>query len=139
MPNKSCAILSFSENSASAAAPITALTPWPSTYLYRIAQEAINNARKHGEADQVTISLRSSPKGLILKIRDNGIGIPKIPKKSGMGLSIMNRRASEIGATVSVRRGQKKGTVVTCTLPVRSQSGSQSVRSKSIRFFENEV
>lgn len=91
-----------------------------STYLYRITQEAINNARKHGEADRLTISLRSSLKGLILKIRDNGIGIPKIPKKSGMGLSIINRRASEIGATVSVRRGQKNGTVVTCTLPTRS-------------------
>ena len=89
-----------------------------STHLFRITQEAINNARKHGEADRVTIGLRNTPAGLTLTIRDNGIGIPvKLPKKTGMGLGLMKLRASEIGATLSVRRAGKHGTLVTCTLP----------------------
>ena len=89
-----------------------------STHLFRITQEAINNARKHGQADCVIIGLHHTPEGLMLTIEDNGVGIPvKKPKKSGMGLDIMKHRASEIGATVSVRRAGKCGTVVTCTLP----------------------
>jgi len=89
-----------------------------STHLFRITQEALNNARKHGEADRVTISLRNTLGGLVLKIRDNGIGIPVVlPTKPGMGLRIMNHRATEIGATLSVRRAIKGGTVVSCTLP----------------------
>lgn len=90
-----------------------------STHLFRIAQEAVNNARKHGRADCVTIALHHAPEGLVLAIEDNGVGFPvKRFKKSGMGLDIMKHRASEIGATLSVHRaGQNGGTVVTCTLP----------------------
>ncbi|MEI6561752.1 MAG: ATP-binding protein [Verrucomicrobiota bacterium] len=90
-----------------------------STHLFRITQEAINNARKHGEADRVVIGLRCSPKGVTLTIEDNGVGFPvKTPKKSGMGLRIMKHRTAEIGATLSVRRASEDGgTVVTCTLP----------------------
>jgi len=90
-----------------------------STHLFRITQEAINNARKHGEADEVVIGLVQTPRGTTLTIADNGVGIPaKLPKKSGMGLRIMNHRASDLGATVSIRRaGKKGGTVVTCTVP----------------------
>ena len=90
-----------------------------STHLFRITQEAINNARKHGQADCVIIGLHHTPEGLMLTIEDNGVGISvKNPKKSGMGLDIMKHRASEIGATLSVRRaGEDGGTVVTCSLP----------------------
>ena len=99
--------------------PVILKNEMVSTYLFRITQEAINNARKHGEADQITISLRKTPAGLILAIRDNGVGMPvKLPKKSGMGLGIMNHRAAEIGATLSVRRaGKNGGTVVACKRP----------------------
>ena len=51
----------------------------------------------------------------------SGIGIPaKLPKKSSVGLIIMNRRASEIGATLSVRRAGGRGTVVSYTLSAGS-------------------
>jgi len=89
-----------------------------STHLFRITQEAINNARKHGEADRVTICLHNTSEGITLRIRDNGKGIPvKTTKKPGMGLRFMNHRASEIGATVSLQRAGKKGTIVTVILP----------------------
>jgi len=89
-----------------------------STHLFRIAQEAINNARKHGEADEVRISLAKTARGIVLSVRDNGVGIPSdLSKKRGLGLKSMGYRATEIGATLSVRRGGRKGTLVSCILP----------------------
>jgi len=94
-----------------------------STHLFRIVQEAINNARKHGEADEVKISLSNTAKGVVLTIRDNGVGIPSdLSRKRGMGLKSMGYRAAEIGATLSVRRGARKGTVVSCSLPTRESA-----------------
>ncbi len=54
-----------------------------STHLFRIAQEAINNSRKHGEASKVRISLTESSRGIVLGIQDNGIGIPPDLQKAG--------------------------------------------------------
>ena len=90
-----------------------------STHLFRIAQEAITNARKHGQAEHITIRLEQTRKELVLTIQDNGIGLPKkLSKKRGMGLKSMSRRAEEIGATLTAARGKKKGTIVTCTLKI---------------------
>ena len=88
-------------------------------HLFRITQEAINNARKHGQAGCVIIGLRQTSEGWTLTIEDNGVGIAEdIPPQSGLGLKIMNYRAFEIGANISVRRANANaGTVVTCTLP----------------------
>jgi PAS domain S-box-containing protein len=90
-----------------------------STHLFRITQECINNARKHGEADRVIIGLHRTEEGLTLTIEDNGVGMPKrLPKKRGMGLEIMNHRASEIGASLTWSRAKGNvGTVVKCTVP----------------------
>jgi len=88
------------------------------THLFRIAQEATNNAVKHGQASKVLISLKSNGEEVTLSIRDNGIGIPcDRPVTSGMGMQIMKHRAASIGAAVSICRAGKRGTVVTCTLP----------------------
>ncbi len=86
--------------------------------LYRIAQEAINNAIRHGKAKKVTIDFTSSNGIATLSIRDNGIGIPPGPIKSkGMGLRVMEYRAGIIGARVSVERLPTGGTQVTCVMP----------------------
>ena len=98
--------------------PVSLENETASTHLFRIAQEAINNARKHGEADELRISLTSAVEGITLTIEDNGVGIPnELGKKRGMGLKSMGYRATEIGATLSVQRGDEKGTVVSCILP----------------------
>ena len=90
------------------------------THLFRIAQEAMNNALKHGQASKVTITLKNENEGVCLSIRDNGIGIPReLPATRGMGMQIMNHRAEGIGAWITIRRAGKRGTVVTCTLPTR--------------------
>jgi two-component system CheB/CheR fusion protein len=85
------------------------------THLYRIAQEAINNAIKHGQPTQIDIELVNLPDGVGITITDNGVGIPpNVGSGRGMGLRIMNYRANMIGGTLEVTRGPKGGTVVTC-------------------------
>ena len=87
------------------------------SHLYRIAQEAINNAIKHGQASTIRIRLVAAQDRLSLTVRDNGIGLPARPKgKRGMGLSLMNYRARTIGAALTIQSGPSGGTVVKCSL-----------------------
>jgi signal transduction histidine kinase len=85
------------------------------THLYRIAQEAINNAVKHGRATQVNIELLIKGKLRRLEVTDNGTGFRKAKAgHSGMGLRIMKYRADVIGGTLAVLPVEGGGTVVTC-------------------------
>src|ERR1043166_7532672 len=73
------------------------------THLFRIAQEAVSNAIKHGKTERISISLRTSRGRIILKVSDNGIGFPKTDSKDkGMGLRIMQSRAGMIGGTMAI-------------------------------------
>jgi two-component system CheB/CheR fusion protein len=89
------------------------------THLYHIAQEAVNNALKHGKAKMIAIRLFAGEREGTLMIRDDGIGIerPRAPH-TGVGLHIMNYRAGMIGGSVEIRRDQPRGTVVTCRFPM---------------------
>lgn len=87
-------------------------------HLYRIAQEASNNAFRHGGAKHILIRLERIDQGLVLTVRDDGKGVPdKIVEKGGMGLIIMQYRTSALSGTFQIRRGSAGGTVVTCSLP----------------------
>lgn len=91
------------------------------THLYHIAQEAVNNAIKHGHAKTILIRLFAGACEGTLVIKDDGIGIerPRSPH-NGVGMHIMNYRAGMIGGTLEIRRDQPKGTIVTCRFPVDS-------------------
>jgi PAS domain S-box-containing protein len=87
-------------------------------HLYRIAQEAVNNAIKHGAARHIRIRLCPESDGLVLVIRDDGRGLPPdVRNSTGMGLHIMNYRATMIGATLQLQRSPEGGTSVFCALP----------------------
>jgi len=90
------------------------------THLFRIAQEAINNAVKHSQADKITVELLPSSGGTSLSITDNGRGIDPNRQNqfSGMGLSIMRYRANLIGASFQVESSPESGTRVSCHLPL---------------------
>jgi PAS domain S-box-containing protein len=90
------------------------------THLYRIAQEAVGNAIKHGGGTRVTIRLGHASRGhLSLSIRDNGAGVPaQAPAAKGMGLQIMRYRASMCGGTLDIRKSPSTGVLVTCRVPV---------------------
>ena len=85
------------------------------THLYRIAQEAIHNAIKHGQATQVSVTLANSDEHT-LTISDNGLGLPaELCSSKGMGVHIMNYRAGMIGGRLSIAASQRSGTKVVCT------------------------
>ena len=85
------------------------------THLYRIAQEAINNAIKHGKAKKILITFRPMGDKHCLLISNDGVRFPSETKQSqGMGLRIMEYRAGEIGATLQIHGGDGVGTTVTC-------------------------
>jgi PAS domain S-box-containing protein len=98
-------------------APVPVENNFTATQLYRIAQEAITNALKHGKAPNIRVSLDAKGAYLTLKITDDGVGIGAMENATeGMGLRIMRYRAGQIGAQFSVRPGPSGGTVVTCSL-----------------------
>ena len=87
------------------------------THLYRIAQEALNNALKHSGARNISLQLTGSESGLLLQVKDDGKGPEASPGRgSGMGLHIMDYRARLIGGTLQFQ-SDRSGTVVTCRVP----------------------
>ena len=82
-------------------------------HLYRIAQEAVNNAVKHSQARTVVVSLVRKRGAVELKISDDGRGLPP-GKSSGMGLHVMKHRASVIGAGLTVESKPDKGVTILC-------------------------
>lgn len=100
--------------------------PGIAIHLYRIAQEAVANAVKHGAATEITISLRETANRMELSIEDNGCGFPEgFTGGSGMGLRVMQYRAGIIGGTVRATQRSSGGVVVTCALdrPLRGETG----------------
>ena len=87
--------------------------------MYKIAQEAVTNAIKHGKAKRVSIGLANGDDKLTLTIQNDGLPFPDLHSHStGMGLRIMNYRASLIGGTLDIRAKGSNGTVVTCSVPI---------------------
>ncbi len=83
--------------------------------LYRITQEAINNAIRHGKAQRITITLTSKNKTLSLSIYDDGKGFPgsiDAPPAAGMGLRIMQYRAKQLGAKLEFLARHGGGTEI---------------------------
>ena len=97
-----------------------------STHLYRIAQEAITNAIKHGKAKRIKISLKKTSDEIALTVGDDGIGLPENRRGAqGMGLRIMGYRAGMIGANFKIERMEEAGTRVTCKLPLKRPAISE--------------
>ena len=88
------------------------------TQLYLIAQEAVHNAVKHARCKNIRISVESDQR-LVLRVQDDGIGIPAQPAENhaGLGLRIMHNRAAIIHGNLTVERAKPAGTVLTCALP----------------------
>jgi signal transduction histidine kinase len=93
----------------------TNLAPEVQDELYRIAQEALCNVRKHSRATSVSILLSCKPNLVALTIKDNGQGfVAKRPKTAseGFGLSSMRERALRIGGSMAISSAPRGGTKV---------------------------
>ena len=89
-------------------------------HLYRIAQEAVNNALKHARTRRIEIRLTHARDVLRLQIKDDGRGLPQRRKaRPGMGLEVMRHRAHVIGASLEIASPPGQGVTVTCTLPLK--------------------
>ena len=107
--------------------PVLIHDPATAGHLYRIAQEAVGNAIKHGKAKKILIRLDASEESTLLSIQDDGDGLPDpLPKKRGMGLRIMAHRSAMIGGNFNARRDDNGGTLVTCA--ISAKPGSEKLR-----------
>ena len=90
-----------------------------SVHLFRIAQQSVANAIRHGGGRRVEVVLARKAGVVVLQIRDNGKGLPPGWQKSpGMGLRIMRYRASVLEGSIHWRRASPRGVVVICKVPL---------------------
>jgi two-component system CheB/CheR fusion protein len=111
--------------------PVLTVGNATATHLYRIAQEAVNNALRHSQASEICISLSQDQNQILLEVSDNGVGIDATtaknkcfhetdgqvnadPKSRGMGLRTMLYRAGMICGTLQIERLETGGTLVRC-------------------------
>ena len=106
------------------AEPLPVADPIRAVHLFRIAQEAIGNALRHGRARNVIIALESGEGELSLRVSDDGVGFVGHggigsgagPSAGGMGLNIMRYRARTLGGTLEIYPNTPTGTVVACAV-----------------------
>jgi signal transduction histidine kinase len=94
--------------------------------MYRVAQEAVHNAVRHGKPQTVAITLTTVRGKTVLTVQDDGKGIPEDVEKrgGGLGLRTMSYRAQTIGGKFSIARRRGGGTQVTCELPMQTEEAS---------------
>jgi signal transduction histidine kinase len=98
----------------SEAAPLS-LPQEPLSQLYRIAQEALNNALKHSQAEHIVLTIEIDPALIRIEVADDGSGFPLTAVRlGGMGLDTMRYRAAAIGARLSIENRDPHGAVVNC-------------------------
>ena len=88
-------------------------------HLYRIAQEGVNNAVRHGRATFITLRLAADAEAVKVEIIDNGSGIPAQRRRNsaGMGLRIMEYRARMLGGELLIETPRRGGTAICCCVP----------------------
>ncbi len=89
-------------------------------HVYRIAQEAISNAIRHGRADRIDLSLERKDEAMCLRVQDNGTGFRTAAGATpGIGLQIMRHRADQLGAKIQFGNAPDRGaSVVLCYQPL---------------------
>jgi signal transduction histidine kinase len=111
--------------------PVPSLDSTPAVHVFRIAQEAVSNALKHGHAKSVVIALDNGDGACSLRVSDDGVGfIPSVTERKGMGLSIMRYRARMIGGDLEIQPNSPTGTVVACTIATNADRQASSGTSK---------
>ncbi len=95
------------------------LAPEVEDALYRIAQEALNNAVKYAQAHAITLTLRQDMCATVLEVVDNGAGfdLTAVPAEGRLGLAGMRERATQVGATLTIESAPHQGTRVRAEVP----------------------
>jgi len=103
-----------------------ALDPERATAVFRIFQEILTNITRHAEATRVLISLDVQGGDLLLRVKDNGKGIPEleVSRSHSLGLLGMRERALLLGGEVRIRGAARQGTTVTVRIPLATGARS---------------
>lgn len=102
---------------------IPAVPAGPSIEIYRICQEAVHNAARHGRATEVDILLEERGPALHLEIRDNGCGLaPAHERRDGLGLRLMAHRAGRVGGTIELLPNPNGGLTVRGSFPLAREA-----------------
>jgi signal transduction histidine kinase len=96
--------------------PVAVSDPFAAGHLYRIAQEAVNNAVKHAKAKEIIVRLSARNGRIRLEISDNGTGLAKGGSKRGIGLGVMRHRANAVGAELTIESKRDEGVTIRCEL-----------------------
>jgi signal transduction histidine kinase len=104
------------------ASPLPPMPDATAQSAFRIAQESLTNAARHGRATRVLIAIREIPDGLGIVVEDDGVGFradarPPVRRRPRLGLAGMGSRARRLGGDLEVQRGPT-GTTVYATLPL---------------------
>lgn len=94
------------------------------THMFRITQEAVNNAVKHGKANKIIIQLYKRDQKIHLKVKDDGVGLPAKFTSEGMGLRIMGFRAKMIDGALEIKSDRRKGTLVSLVMNQQNKAGN---------------
>lgn len=96
--------------------------------LFRIAQEAINNAVRHAAPLAITVRLAADEDRLVIEISDDGSGHAETRKRIGGGIDNMQTRARLISARFTIASGpNNRGTVVRVVLPLAQPAGAENL------------
>ncbi len=101
--------------------------------LLRIAQEAINNVRKHAGARNLWVGCTVDAPYALIRVEDDGRGLPKRRREGSYGMSIMQERAAKVNATLRVSGREPTGTVVEIELGSRTPKRGASAEERSTR------
>ncbi|PYK06331.1 MAG: hypothetical protein DME67_02930, partial [Verrucomicrobia bacterium] len=100
--------------------------------LYRIAREAVINANKHAQAREIVIRLERLPRGMVLRVTDDGIGFSNgAGLKHGLGFHIMNYRAQLMGGHLDIESPKRGGTRVSCYFPNKALQSRKKENARS--------
>lgn len=113
-------------------APAASLSNGQRTVVLRVAQEALQNVRKHAGASQMVVASRLEDDVWVLEVRDNGrgfdVGAVAARGRRNFGLQFMRERAELIGARLDVRSRPDGGTVVRLSIPTGARTGGEESR-----------
>jgi signal transduction histidine kinase len=105
------------------------LSPDLETGVYRIVQEALTNAGKHGAAAHVTVGVVEDDGHLSLSVRDDGSGFDPHAATQGFGLAGMRERVELLGGELSLISAPGEGTTMSATLPVSRRQPVETHRA----------
>jgi len=109
-----------------------ALPPEQAEAIYRVAEECLRNCARHSGAAHVNLSLRSTDKGIKLKVSDDGSGFDAAAvngRPMSFGLAGMRERAAILGGWLAIRSAPGEGTAITLSLPPGAAMESEDVKT----------